>query len=164
MAEKLTAGKHYSHASRNAACSNAFIFNSNKSVCCRHDQATMFLSTHVYKPDQNMIGLVIEVRLEYAAGRGGHGARNVTNIRIRTPASQNGYDALAAIIPSKSNGRTITSEQYCVRSSSSDLCVAYSRFQCWDPALAVINPNPNPGRPPAACASGRLPHAARCPG
>ena len=95
MAEKLTAGKQYSHASRTAACSNAVIFNNNKSVCCRHDQATMFLSTHVYKPDQNMIGLVIEVRLEYAAGRGGHGARNVTNIRIRTPASQNGYHALA---------------------------------------------------------------------
>ena len=84
-----------------------------------------------------MIGLVIEVRLEYAAGRGGHGARNVTNIRIRTPASQNGYPALAVNIYSKSNGRTITSEQYCVRSSSSDLCVAYSRFQYWDPALVV---------------------------
>ena len=119
MAEKPTAGKYYSHASRNAACSNAFIFNNNKSVCWKHDQVTMFLSTHVYKPDQNIIGLVIEVRLEYAAGRGGHGARNVTNIRIRTPASQTGYDALAVITPSNSNGRTITSEQYCVAHSRS---------------------------------------------
>ena len=93
-----------------------------------------------------MIGLVIEVRLEYAAGRGGHGARNVTNIRIRTPASQNGDPALAVPLISKSNGRTITSEQYCVALSRSDLCVAYSRFQCWDPALAVINPSESNGR------------------